>query len=73
VDGVALTADTTPTVLPDLSGTNLEIAQDFMGTIGTFRQFAGDIGDTGLEASSDPGPSLSLTFDGSATSSFVIN
>jgi hypothetical protein len=49
VDGVALTANTTPTALPDLSGTDLEIAYDFMGTIGTFRQFAGDIGDTGLE------------------------
>jgi hypothetical protein len=73
VDGVALTADTTPTALPDLSNTDLQIAYDFMGTIGTFRQFAGDIGDAGLEASSDPGPSLSLTFDGSATSSFVIN
>jgi len=49
VDGVALTADTTPKALPDLSGTDLEIAQDFMGTIGQFRQFAGDIGDAGLE------------------------
>jgi hypothetical protein len=49
VDGVALTADTTPTALPDLSGTNLQIAYDFMGTIGQFRQFAGDIGDAGLE------------------------
>jgi hypothetical protein len=49
VDGVVLTADTTPTVLPDLSGTNLEIAPDFMGTIKQFRQFAGDIGDDGLE------------------------
>ncbi len=48
VDGVALTADTTPTALPDLSGTNIEIAHDFMGTIRTFRQFAGDIGDAGL-------------------------
>jgi surface protein len=52
VDGVALTADTTPTALPDLSNTDLEIAKDFMGTIGTFRQFAGDIGDTGLEEAS---------------------
>ena len=49
VDGVALTADTTPTALPDLSSTNLEIAPDFMGTIGQFRQFEGDIGDAGLE------------------------
>jgi hypothetical protein len=49
VDGVALTEDTTPTALPDLSNTDLEIAYDFMGTIGTFRQFSGDVGDTGLE------------------------
>ena len=48
VDGTALTANTTPTALPDLSGTNLQVAHDFMGTIRTFRQFAGDIGDAGL-------------------------
>jgi len=48
VDGVALTANITPTALPDLSGSNIEIAHDFMGTIRTFRQFAGDIGDAGL-------------------------
>ena len=55
VDGTALDGkgweygDTTPTALPDLSGTDLQIASDYMGTIGTFRQFAGDIGDDGLE------------------------
>jgi hypothetical protein len=49
VDGVALTANTTPTALPDLSGTNLQIAYDFMGTISHFRQWDEDIGDTGLE------------------------
>ena len=66
VDGVALTADTTPTALPDLSSTDLQIASDFMGTIGTFRQFAGDIGDTGLVTATNPStePTLSLTFDG---------
>jgi len=48
VDGTALTANTTPTALADLENTNLEIAQDFMGTVRTFRQFAGDIGDAGL-------------------------
>ena len=46
---LGMTANTTPVALPDLSGTNLQIAYDFMGTIGTFRQFAGDIGDDGLE------------------------
>ena len=49
VDGTALTANTTPAALPDLSSANLQIAYDYMGTIGTFRQFTGDIGDTGLE------------------------
>jgi hypothetical protein len=69
-DGVALTASTAPTALPDLSGTNLQIAYDFMGTIGTFRQFAGDIGDTGLVTATNPStePTLSLTFDGTGGS-----
>lgn len=49
VDGTTMTANTTPTALPDLSSTNLQIAYDFMGTIGQFRQFAGDVGDAGLE------------------------
>jgi hypothetical protein len=72
VDGVALTEDTTPVALPDLSGTDLQIAQDFMGTIGQFRQFAGDIGDTGLVTATNPStePTLSLTFDGTAGGSF---
>ncbi|MDB4350215.1 hypothetical protein OAA38_00220 [bacterium] len=48
VDGTALTEDATPTALPDLSASDLQIATDFMGTIRTFRQFAGDIGDAGL-------------------------
>jgi len=52
VDGVALTASTTPTALPDLSSTNLQIAYNFMGTVGKFRQFAGDVGDAGLEEAS---------------------
>ena len=49
LDGVLTTENTDPTALPDLSNTDLQIAKDFMGTIGTFRQFAGDIGDAGLE------------------------
>ena len=66
VDGTALTANTTPTALADLESTNLEIAQDFMGTIRTFRQFAGDIGDAGLATATNPStePTLSLTFNG---------
>ena len=49
VDGTALTANTTPAALPDLSSTNLEIAPDYMGTVATFRQFGGDIRNTGLQ------------------------
>jgi hypothetical protein len=75
VDGVALTADTTPTALPDLSNTDLEIAYDFMGTIGTFRQFAGDIGDAGLVTATNPStePTLSLTFDGTESSFYNLS
>ena len=47
VDGTALTANTTPTALPDLSATNLQLGYDFMGTIDEFRMWGGmDIGDT---------------------------
>jgi hypothetical protein len=75
VNGVALTANTTPTALPDLSSTDLQIAYDFMGTIGTFRQFAGDIGDAGLVTATNPStePTLSLTFDGSEGSFYSLN
>jgi hypothetical protein len=75
VDGVALTADTTPKALPDLSSTDLEIAYDFMGTIGTFRQFAGDVGEAGLEEATKPStePTLSLTFDGTGGSFYNLN
>jgi len=51
VDGTALTENTTPVALPDLSSTDLEIGYDFMGTIKTLRIWADDIGDAGLEAS----------------------
>jgi len=51
VDGTALTEDTTPVALPDLSSTDLEIAYDFMGNVKQVRIWAVDIGDTGLEAS----------------------
>jgi hypothetical protein len=75
VDGVALTADTTSTALPDLSNTDLEIAKAFMGTIGQFRQFAGDIGDTGLVTATKPStePTLSLTFDGTGGSFYNLS
>jgi len=52
VDGTALTEDTTPVALPDLSSTDLEIGYDFMGTIKTLRIWADDIGDTGIAEAS---------------------
>lgn len=75
VDGVALTEDTTPTALADLSATDLSLAYDYMGTIGTFRVWDQDIGDDGLVEATNPSlePSLSLTFEGTGTNSFVVN
>ena len=52
VDGTALTANTTPTALPDLSSTDLELAQKYMGTIKLFRMWADDLGDSGIEEAS---------------------
>jgi len=74
VDGVALTANTTPTNLPDLSATDLDLAYDYMGTVERFRVWGVDLGDTGLETATAPSlePSLSLTFD-SSESSFVVD
>ena len=73
--GVALTANTTPTQLPDLSATDLDLAYDYMGTLATFRVWDRDIGDTGLVEATSPSlePSLSLTFEGVGTNSFVVN
>jgi hypothetical protein len=56
VDGTALTADTTPTALPDLSATNLQLAFDYMGTIRTFRVWADDLGDENIEIASATAP-----------------
>jgi hypothetical protein len=74
VDGVALTANTTPTNLPDLSATDLELAYAYMGTVERFRMWGLDLGDGGIELASAPSlePSLSLTFD-SSESSFVVD
>ena len=52
VDGTALTEDTTPVALPDLSSTDMQIGYNFMGTIKTLRIWATDLGDTGIEAAS---------------------
>ena len=74
IDGTALTANTTPIALPDLSSTDLQLGYDFMGTIGKFRVWSDDLTDTGIATASAPStePSLQLTFDGSSTSSFTV-
>ena len=74
-DGVALTADTTPTALPDLSSTDLNLAYDYMGTISEFRVWDKDLGDDGIVEATNPSlePSLSLTVEGTGTNSFVVN
>jgi hypothetical protein len=74
VDGVALTANTTPTALPDLSSSDLGLAQTYMGTISEFRVWDKDLGDAGIVEATNPSlePSLSLTFEGTGTNSFVI-
>ena len=50
--GTLLTANTTPTALPDLSSTDLNLGQIFMGTIGQFRMWDGDITDAGITEAS---------------------
>lgn len=56
IDGAALTANTTPTALPDLSTTDFKFGTSssgailFMGTIALFRQWDVDLGDAGIEA-----------------------
>jgi hypothetical protein len=75
VDGVALTADPTPTALPDLSATDLDLAYDYMGTIKLFRVWADDLADVGIEEATTPSlePSLSLSFDGTEGSFTVLD
>jgi len=48
VDGTALTANTTPTALPDLSSTDMQVGSTFMGTIKLFRVWADDLTDAGI-------------------------
>jgi len=47
-EGTLLTANTTPTALPDLSATDLELGNIFMGTIGQFRMWDEDLTDAGI-------------------------
>jgi hypothetical protein len=51
-EGTLLTANTTPTILPDLSSTALELGFVFMGTIGQFRMWDEDITDAGITEAS---------------------
>ena len=48
IDGTALTADTTPTALPNLASSNLILGDTFMGTIGQFRMWSDDLTDAGI-------------------------
>jgi len=61
--------------LPDLSSTNLDLGQLFMGTIGQFRMWSDDLGDAGITEATLPStePSLSLTFDGSENSFIILD
>ena len=51
-EGTLLTANTTPTSLPALSSTDLELGRLFMGTIGQFRMWSDDITDAGITEAS---------------------
>jgi len=52
VDGTALTADLTPTALPYLENTDMQIGYDFNGTIKLVRVWADDLTDEGVAEAS---------------------
>ena len=52
ISGTALTANTTPTALPNLSSTDLNLGHGFMGTIGQFRMWSEDLTDVGIAEAS---------------------
>ena len=52
IDGTAYTVNTSMTALPDLSSTNLNLGDIFMGTISKFVVWNEDIGDTGIASAS---------------------
>jgi hypothetical protein len=52
VDGTALTADTTPTAIADLSATAFQIGPTYTGTIESLVIWGADIGDDGIEEAS---------------------
>ena len=51
-EGTLLTANTTPTIPPDLSSTVLNLGYIFMGTIGQFRVWDEDLTDAGIVGAS---------------------
>ena len=51
-EGTLLTANTTPTALPNLSSSDLTLGYDFMGTIGQFRMWSEDLTDAGIAEAS---------------------
>jgi hypothetical protein len=58
VDGTALTADTTPVALPDLSATDLQLGYDYMGTVKLLRMWNQDLGDAGIALASVTPPAI---------------
>ena len=74
-DGQTGGENATLTSLVDLSATDLDLVDDYMGTVSEFRIWDKDIGDAGLVEATEPSlePSLSLTFEGVGTNSFVVN
>ena len=73
-DGSSLVANTTPVNLPDASSTDLRLgkgsADNYIGTIRSFRIWTDDIADDGIIEASEPElqPTLSLSFDSTETS-----
>lgn len=49
INGNAETKKTTPTVIPDLSATPLQVGQTFNGFVSDFRMWGANIGDSGIE------------------------
>ena len=56
VSGTALTENTTPTALPDLSSTDLDLALTYNGTIKMVRIWADDLDDSGIALASATAP-----------------
>lgn len=74
IDGTALTADTTPTAIADLSTGNFDISEIYNGTIKNVIVWPENITDAGTVDASEPSlePSLSITF-GPNNNSFTVS